>query len=50
MIACDLAAALLYAGMPAAAWLGVLTIGQVIAVALAAGGAGVLFSTLTRFT
>lgn len=45
MIACDLAAALLYASLPAAAWLGVLTIGQVIAVALAAGGAGVLFST-----
>jgi MFS family permease len=45
MIACDLAAALLYTSLPVAAWLGVLTIGQVIAVALLAGGAGVLFST-----
>jgi predicted MFS family arabinose efflux permease len=45
MIACDLAAALLYASLPVAAWLGVLTIGHIIAVAAAAGCAGVLFST-----
>src|SRR5450755_3331030 len=45
MIACDLVAAVLYGSLPVAAWLGVLTIGQVIVVALLAGGAGVFFST-----
>jgi MFS family permease len=45
MVACDLASALLYASLPLAAWLGVLTLGQVLAVALLAGGANVLFAT-----
>ena len=45
MVACDLISALLFASLPAAAWLGVLTIGQVLAVALLAGAANVLFST-----
>jgi Transmembrane secretion effector len=45
MIACDLVAAVLYGSLPVAAWLGVLTIGQVIVVALLAGGAGVFFGT-----
>jgi MFS family permease len=45
MIACDLVAAVLYGSLPAAAWLGVLTIGQVVAVALLAGCADVFFGT-----
>jgi MFS family permease len=45
MIACDLVAAILYGSLPVAAWLGVLTIGQVIVVALLAGSADVFFST-----
>jgi Major Facilitator Superfamily len=45
MIGCDLIAALLFASVPVAGWLGVLTIGQVLAVALLAGAANVLFST-----
>ncbi len=45
MIGADVAAALLYASLPVAAWLGVLTMGQVIAVALAGGVAEVVFST-----
>jgi hypothetical protein len=45
MIACDLVAAALYGSLPVAAWLGVLTIGQVIVVALLAGGADVFFTT-----
>lgn len=45
MIACDVAAAVLYASVPAAAWAGVLTIGQVIAVTLLAGAANVVFTT-----
>lgn len=45
MIACDLVAAVLYGSLPVAAWLGVLTIGQVIVVALLAGGADVFFGT-----
>jgi Na+/melibiose symporter-like transporter len=45
MITCDVVSALLYASLPAAAWAGVLSTGQVAAVATAAGAAGVLFAT-----
>lgn len=45
MIGCDLVAAALYASLPLAAWAGVLTIGQVLAVALLAGAVNVLFTT-----
>jgi len=45
MIASDVAAAVLYSSVPVAAWAGVLTIGQVIAVALLAGAANVVFAT-----
>ena len=45
MIICDVAAALLYASLPVAAWLHALTIGQLVIVALAAGGCNVFFST-----
>ena len=45
MIACDAVSALLYASLPAAAWLGVLTTGQVLAVALLGGAASVFFAT-----
>jgi len=45
MIACDVVSAALYASVPAAAWLGVLTTGQVLAVALLGGAASVFFAT-----
>jgi MFS family permease len=45
MIACDVISALLYASLPAAAWLGVLSTGQVVIVALLAGAANVVFAT-----
>jgi MFS family permease len=45
MIVCDVISALLYASLPAAAWLGMLSTGQVIAVALLAGTANVFFAT-----
>ena len=45
MIACDAVSALLYVSLPAASWLGVLTTGQVLAVALLAGTASVFFAT-----
>ena len=45
MIGCDLGSAALFMSLPAAAWLGVLTIGQLAAVALLAGVAGVFFAT-----
>ena len=45
MIVCDVVSALLYASLPAAAWLGALTTGQVVAVALLAGTANVFFAT-----
>jgi len=45
MIGCDVISALLYASLPAAAWLGVLSTGQVVAVALLAGTANVFFAT-----
>jgi MFS family permease len=45
MIVCDVISALLYASLPAAAWLSVLTTAQVLAVALLAGAANVFFAT-----
>lgn len=45
MIICDVASVLLYASLPAAAWAGVLTTGQVAVVALLAGVANVFFAT-----
>jgi hypothetical protein len=45
MIVCDLISAVLFASIPVAAWLGVLTIGQVLVVELAAGAANVMFMT-----
>lgn len=45
MIICDVAAGVLYASLPVAAWFGVLTTGQVVIVALAAGGCNVFFAT-----
>lgn len=45
MIVCDVVSAVLFASLPVAAWLHVLTIGQVIAVALLAGAANVFFAT-----
>jgi Transmembrane secretion effector len=45
MITCDVISALLYASLPAAAWAGVLTMDQVLAVALLAGAASVFFAT-----
>jgi MFS family permease len=45
MIGCDLVQALVFASVPLAAWAGLLTVGQMVAVALVAGTANVLFST-----
>jgi predicted MFS family arabinose efflux permease len=45
MIGCDLAAAALYASLPVLAWLRLLTIGDLLVIALLAGGTGVLFAT-----
>jgi len=45
MVTCDVVSALLFASLPVAAWLGVLTIRQVLAVALLAGAANVFFAT-----
>jgi hypothetical protein len=45
MITCDVAAALLYASLPVAAWAGLLTVGQLAIVALLAGACNVLFAT-----
>ena len=45
MIACDAIAALLYASLPAAAWLGLLSTGRLITTALLAGTANVFFAT-----
>jgi hypothetical protein len=45
MIACDVVAAALYASLPVLAWLGLLSIGDVLVIALLAGGANVLFAT-----
>jgi MFS family permease len=45
MLACDLVAAGLFLSVPAAAWLDRLTIGHLLAVALGAGAASVVFQT-----
>jgi MFS family permease len=45
MITCDAVSAALYASVPVAAWPGVLTIAQLLAVALLGGAASVFFST-----
>jgi predicted MFS family arabinose efflux permease len=45
MIACDVLSVLLYASLPVAAWLGLLSIGQLGAVALLTGAVSVLFTT-----
>jgi MFS family permease len=45
MISCDVISALLYASLPAAAWIGVLSTAQVMMVALLAGAANVFFAT-----
>lgn len=45
MIACDVASAILYASVPVAYAIGVLTIGQLLAVQLLAGAAAVVFGT-----
>jgi Na+/melibiose symporter-like transporter len=45
MITCDIIAALLYASLPVAAWLGLLTTGQLLGVAFLAGTANMFFST-----
>jgi predicted MFS family arabinose efflux permease len=48
MISCDLISALLYASLPVAGWRHVLSIGQLVAVALLAGCANVFFATAYR--
>jgi len=45
MITCDVISAVVYASVPAAAWAGVLTTGQIVAVQLLGGAASVLFMT-----
>lgn len=45
MVTCDLISAALFASVPLSVWAGVLTIGQLITVALLAGTATVFFST-----
>jgi predicted MFS family arabinose efflux permease len=45
MIACDVAAALLFASVPVAAWTGTLTIGQLLVVVLLTGTVAVFFQT-----
>ncbi|MFJ6196475.1 MFS transporter [Micromonospora sp. NPDC092111] len=45
MVACDVASALLFVSVPVAAAFGVLTVGQLLAVALGAGAARVFFET-----
>ena len=45
MITCDVISALLYASLPAAAWAGVLTMGQVMVATLLAGTVNVVFAT-----
>jgi MFS family permease len=45
LIACDATSAVLFLSVPVAAWLGVLTIGHLLVVALAAGAVAVVFET-----
>jgi hypothetical protein len=44
MIVCDLVAAVMFLSVPAATWLGILTIGQVLVVSLVTGCASVFFT------
>jgi MFS family permease len=48
MMACDIASLLLFVSVPVAVWLGVLTMGQLLTVALLTGVAKVFFSTAYR--
>jgi MFS family permease len=48
MLACDAVSIVLYASIPVAAWCGVLSIGQLLAVALLTGTAKVFFATAYR--
>jgi MFS family permease len=48
MLVCDLALLVLFASVPVAAWLGVLTIGQLVVVCLLAGSVKVFFTTAYR--
>lgn len=48
MLACDAVSALVFASVPVAAWLGVLTMPQLMVVALLAGAASVCFTTAYR--
>ena len=45
MLACDAASVAVYASVPVAAWLGALTVAQLVAVALLAGAASVFFNS-----
>lgn len=45
MLACDAISVVVYASVPVAAWCGVLTVGQLIAVALIAGAVSVFFNS-----
>ena len=45
MLVCDLTSAVLFASIPAAAWLGALTIGHLLLVSLAGGAISVFFQT-----
>lgn len=45
MLACDAISVVVYASVPVAAWCGVLTVGQLIAVTLIAGAASVFFNS-----
>jgi predicted MFS family arabinose efflux permease len=45
MVGCDVISAVAFASLPVAAWLGVLTMAQVLLVAMLAGAASVFFST-----
>jgi MFS family permease len=46
MIACDVVSALIFASLPVAGWFGLLTVGQLVIVALLAGGSNVGTSLL----
>lgn len=48
MLACDAVSAAVFVSVPVAAWLGLLTMGQLLVVALLAGAASVCFTTAYR--
>ena len=48
MIVCDLISVLLFLSIPVAAWLGVLTVGQLLAVSVSAGAVAVFFQTANQ--